>query len=313
MVSPLSILYLIFDGVILVFFILWQKISNKSFVILCDKYGNIGNQLYMSCFMIKLAEEFGALTFNFGLIHNQQYFPKPSTDIFLRYPYAKSFNSPKLQEILASSLNRISLRLLNFKLWKNIKSLDLLQNKTEKDFHEFEATIQNSDITFLRGFIHNQPYSIFRKVFSIINEYFEVSSRFHSKINEPLEKLKDCDLIVGVAIRHGDYKTWQNGKYYLTTQTYQKWMEKVESFFAKKSVGFFIASDEEQELSIFEKHNFFFRPGHPLENLYSLSKCDYLLSVPSSFAGWAHFIGETGLLSLDKNVRQLSREDFKHW
>ena len=260
--------------------------------------------------MIKWAEEFGALTFNFGLIHNQQYFTKPNNDIFMRYPYAKSFNSPKLLEILASSLNRISLRLLNFKLWKKIQSLDLLQNKTEKDFHEVEATIQNSDITFLRGFVHNQPYSIFRKVFPEIKEYFEVSSRYTSEINKPLESLKEYDILVGVAIRHGDYKIWQNGKYYLSTETYHQWMEKVENFFASKKVGFFIASDEEQDLSIFEKHNFFFRSGHPLENLYSLSKCDVLLSVPSSFAGWAHFIGKTPLLTINNNVREIQKEDF---
>jgi len=263
--------------------------------------------------MIKWAEEFGALTFNFGLIHNQQYFTKPSNDIFFRYPYRKSFNCPKLQEILASSLNRISLRFLNFKFWKNIKSLDLLHNRTDKDFGELEKIIQKNDITYLRGFIQNQPYSIFKNVFFKIIKYFEVSSRYHSKINEPLLSLKDCDLIVGVAIRHGDYKIWQNGKYYLTTETYQQWMEKVEIFFAPKNVGFFIASDEEQDLSIFEKHNSFFRSGHPLENLYSLSKCDFLLSVPSSFAGWAHFIGDIPLLKLCNDVKDLSKEDFKTW
>ena len=295
------------------FFFLCQKTSNRKILILCDKYGNIGNQLYMSCFLIKWAEEFNVLTFNFGLIHNQKYYTKPSNDIFLRYPYRKSFNSPKLQEILASSLNRISLRLLNFKFWKSIKSLDLLQNKTDKDLHELETTIQKSNITLLRGFIHNQPYSIFRKVFPKIKEYFEISSLYTPKINEPQANLKDCDVIVGVAIRHGDYKTWQKGKFFLTTEKYQQWMEKVESFFATKSVGFFIASDEEQDLSIFEKHKFFFRSGHPLENLSSLSKCDYLLSVPSSFAGWAHFIGETPLFNLDNNVRELQWLEFKKW
>ena len=295
------------------FFFLCQKTSNRKFLILCDKYGNIGNQLYMSCFLIKWAEEFNVLTFNFGLIHNQKYYTKPSNDIFLRYPYRKSFNSPKLQEILASSLNRISLRLLNFKFWKSIKSLDLLQNKTDKDFHELETTIQKSNITFLRGFIHNQPYSIFRKVFPKIKEYFEISSLYTPKINESMERLKDCDVIVGVAIRHGDYKTWQKGKFFLTTEKYQQWMEKVESFFALKNVGFFIASDEEQDLSIFGKHKFFFRSGHPLENLYSLSRCDYLLSVPSSFAGWSHFIGETPLFNLDNNVREIQWLEFKEW
>ena len=306
-------LNVIIDGFVFFVLFVWQKLSQKKFIILCDKYGNIGNQLYMSCFMIKWAQEFSALTFNFGLIHNQQYFTKPSSDIFFRYPYCHSFNSPKMQATLASSFNRISLRLLNLKFLKNIKSLDLLQLKSNKDFHELESTIQKKDITFLRGFIHDQPYSIFRKFFTKIKAYFEVSSIYTPKINEPLENLKDNDVIIGVAIRHGDYKTWENGKYYLPAKTYQKWMEKAESFFAKKSVGFFIASDEEQDLSIFEKHNFFFRSGHPLENLYSLSKCDYLLSVPSSFAGWAYFIGEKPLLKLDENVCKLSIKDFENW
>ena len=292
---------------------MWKITSGKKFVILCDKYGNIGNQLYMSCFLIKWANEFNVLTFNFGLIRNQQYFTKSTNDIFLRYPYRKSFNSPKLQKILASSLNRISLRILNRQFFQKIKSLNLLQHKTNKDFHELETNIQKNDITLLRGFIHNQTYSIFRDVFSKIKEYFDIVSHHTSKINEPMEQLNDCEVIVGVAIRHGDYKTWQNGKYYLSTETYQKWMEKAESLFAPKKVGFFIASDEEQDLSIFEKHNYFFRSVHPLENLYSLAKCDFLLSVPSSFAGWAHFIGETPLLKLDKKVCKPSINDFDNW
>ena len=301
------------DFFVFSFFFLWQKTSNRKFVILCDKYGNIGNQLYMSCFLIKWAEEFNLLAFNFGLIHNQKYYTKPGNDIFLRYPYRKSVNCTKVQEILASSLNRISLRFLKSKFLKNINSLNLLQNKTDKDFHELETSIQKNDITFLRGFIHNQPYSIFRNVFSKIKEYFEVSLRYTSDINEPLESLKEYDILVGVAIRHGDYKTWQNGKYYLSTETYHQWMEKVENFFASKKVGFFIASDEEQDLSIFEKHNFFFRSGHPLANLYTLAECNFLVSVPSSFAGWAHFIGDTPIFNLNTNVRKLSSNAFKNW
>ena len=263
--------------------------------------------------MIKWAEELGALTFNFGLIQNEKYFTKSQNDIFLRYPYKKSVKSRRIQEILASSLNRISLRFLKLKFLKNIKSLDLLQVKKDKDLYELENCLQKHGITLLRGFVHNQPYSIFRNVFSKIIKYLEVSSLYAPKINEPLENLKDCDVIVGVAIRHGDYKTWQNGKYYLSTETYQKWMEKVESFFAPRKVGFFIASDEEQDLSIFEKHHSFFRSGHPLENLYSLAKCDFLLSVPSSFAGWAYFIGETPFFKLNEKVRKLSINDFENW
>jgi hypothetical protein len=263
--------------------------------------------------MIKWAEEFGALTFNFGLINNQKYYTKPSNDILLRYPYRKSVNCTKVQEILASSLNRISLRFLKSKFLRNINSLNLLQNKTDKDFHELETSIQKNDITFLRGFILNQPYSIFRNVFSKIKEYFEVSSIYTSSINEPLESLKEYDILVGVAIRHGDYKTWQKGKYFLTTEKYQQWMEEVEKVFASSKIGFFIASDEDQDLTIFKNQNFFFRAGHPLSNLYSLSNCDYIASVPSSFAGWAHFIGQVPHLVLDEKVRKININDFQNW
>ena len=64
---------------------------------------------------------------------------------------------------------------------------------------------------------------------------------------------------------------------------------KVEGFFKARKVGFFIPSDEKQEKFIFDKLKFFLRSGHPIENLYFLSNCDFLLSVPSSSASWAHF------------------------
>ena len=304
---------ILLDMILFVFFFIWQKSGNRNFIILCDKYGNIGNQLYMSCFLIKWAEEFNILTFNFGLIHNQQYFCKPSQDLFLRYPHRKSLKSKSIQLILATSLNRISLRLLKNNCFKEIKSLDLLNIKTDRDFKALESSIQKNDITFLRGFILNQPYSIFRNVFSKIKEYFEVSSIYTSSINEPLESLKEYDILVGVAIRHGDYKTWQKGKYFLTTEKYQQWMEEVEKVFASSKIGFFIASDEDQDLTIFKNQNFFFRAGHPLSNLYSLSNCDYIASVPSSFAGWAHFIGQVPHLVLDEKVRKININDFQNW
>lgn len=301
------------DHLVFIFLFAYQKISNKSLILLCDKYGNIGNQLYMSCFLIKWAEEFNIMTFNFGLIQNQHFFTKPSNDILLRYPFKKSFKLYKLQEILASSMNRISLRFLRLKSLKNIKSLDLLNINTKHEFRELESQIQKNNITFLRGFIHNQHYSIFRSIFCKIKDYFEIYSCYENDIMEPIDHLKDCDIIVGVAIRHGDYKTWQDGKYYLAAEIYEQWMEKVVCLFKSRKVGFFIASDEEQDLSIFDKHKFFFRSGHPIENLYCLSNCDFLLSVPSSFAGWAHFIGKTPIFNLHAKVRNLSSTDFKNW
>lgn len=294
-------------------FFLWQKISNRKFLILCDTYGNIGNQLYLSCFLIKWSEQLNLLSFNFGLTNHQQYFVKTKEDLFLRYPASKSFHAKKLQKKLAFSMHRISLRLHRLKLTHGIQSIDLLCIKSESDFTDLQCRIKRKNITFIRGFIHNQPYSIFRGYFSKIQSYFEIDQDYDAEIIEPIKYLKDCDLIIGVAIRHGDYKTWQDGKFFLPVETYQKWMESVEDLFASSKIGFFIASDEEQDLNVFNKHTFYFRAGHPLSNLYCLSKCNFLISVPSSFAGWAHFIGKVPYLIINKNVKKLALNDFNSW
>ncbi|MBT3666269.1 MAG: hypothetical protein HN548_02230 [Opitutae bacterium] len=311
--AKLDMFFVFIDLVVFAFFFLWQKTSNRKFLILCDTYGNIGNQLYLSCFLIKWSEEFNLLTFNFGLIRNQHYFVKAKEDLLLRYPASKSFHAKNLQLQLAACMHRISLRLLKLKEAQGIQSIDLLEIKSESDFASLEAKIERNGLTFLRGFIHNKPYSIFRNHLPKIREYFEIAKSYDAQVMEPIEHLKCCDLIIGVAIRHGDYKTWQNGKFFLPTETYQKWMEEIEELFASSKVGFFIASDEEQDLTTFKKHTFFFRAGHPLSNLYSLSKCDFLVSVPSSFAGWAHFIGEVPYLAIDKKVRKVTAHDFKSW
>ena len=306
-------LNLIIDAIVLTIFWFWQKASKRKIIILADIYGNIGNQLYLSCFLIKWYEEFNISSFNFGFIRNQHYFENTKKDFLLRYPISKSFYNKNLQLQLVACINRISLRLLRFKLIKGFQSIDLLEIKSETDFISLENKIQQNQLTFLRGFIHNQPYSIFRDHLAKIRSFFKITKNFQPEVVEPFNRLKNCDLIIGVAIRHGDYKIWQNGKYFLPTRTYQEWMKKIEELFVSSKIGFFIASDEEQDVTIFQKHTFFFRAGHPLSNLYSLSKCNFLISVQSSFAGWAHFIGEVPYLVIDKNVRKLSINDFKSW
>ena len=40
------------DLILLSIFIFWQQIDGRRFIILSNKYGNIGNQLYMTCFLV---------------------------------------------------------------------------------------------------------------------------------------------------------------------------------------------------------------------------------------------------------------------
>ena len=305
---------LLLDIIVFGFLILWREVDGRKFIILSNRYGNIGNQLYMTCFLIHWAKKYKALTFNFGLIGNDVYFENTKNNLFLNYPTKKWILKFKnLKRFLSDSIDRISLRLINFQKIINSFGIDLIEIKPDSKCCDIERRILKTKILFLRDFIHEVPYSYFGGSFNDISTYLSPASCYQNSIDQPIHYLSACDIKIGVIIRHGDYRKWKNGEFFLKTKVYQKWMVEAEKLFSPKKVGFFIASDEQQDLSIFQKNIFYFRCGHAISNLYSLAKCDYLMTVPSSFSGWAHFIGKVPCLVLDRRIRTINLNDFKNW
>ena len=97
--------------------------------------------------------------------------------------------------------------------------------------------------------------------------------------------------MLGIVIRQGDFKSWQGGKFYFSTQEYVQFMDACVEYLPDKNIGFFIASDEDQDPDHFEAHQHFFRSGHPIENLYTLAACDGMIAAESSFTGWSQYYG----------------------
>ena len=309
-----KILQLIKDFTFLFFLIFWQEFDGRKFIVLSNRYGNIGNQLYMTCFLIHWARIHNVLTFNFGLIGNDHYFKNTKHNLFLNYPCNRSFYSfPKLKYFISKSIDRISLRLSKHNRLQKLFCLNIIEFTSDSKLKDITNKILTNRILFLRNFIHEVPYSYFKESFDSISSYLEPLSKFGRSIQEPIDKLSNSEIIIGIVIRHGDYKHWKNGKYFLETSIYHRWMIESEKLFSPKKVGFFVASDEQQDLSIFSNQNIVFRLGNPIPNLYSLANCDFMISVPSSFAGWSHFIGKVPCLTIDNNVRRIKITDFKNW
>lgn len=309
----IKLITLFTDVIVFSYFLLWRTLVSKKLIILSNRYGNIGNQLYMSGFLVNWSYAFNALTINYGLVGYQNCFQHLRNDFLIRFPSCKDINHPLsniLLKIFSQSANRISLRFINSKIF-SIYSHDLLTINTDIDYQTTLRKILKANIIFVRGFIRHRSYNDIIDFHSIIKKHYKPASELQNKITEPIKKLSQSDVIIGVAIRQGDYRNWKDGRYFIETKTYIRWMIEIKKFFKNESVGFFIASDEKQDLSLFSGLNYFFRKGHPISNLYSLSLCDYVISVPSSFVGWAHFIGKIPCLTLDKKVREIEINDFK--
>ena len=307
-------IHLLGDLFLLSILIFWQIIDGRRFIILSNRYGNIGNQLYMTCFLVHWAKTYNVLTFNNGLIGNDHYFKNTKYNLFLNYPFKRSFFSfSKLKNIISKSIDRISIRLPKDSTLQKLLSLKKIEIKSDSKLQDITNNILKNRILFLRDFIHDVSYSYFKDSFDSISSYLHPLSKFDKTIREPINKLSDNEILIGVVIRHGDYRYWKNGKYFLETSIYHRWMIESEKLFSPKKIGFFIASDERQDLSIFSNQNIFFRSGNPVSNLYSLANCDYLITVPSSFAGWAHFIGKVPCLVINENITNITVNDFKNW
>ena len=119
-------------------------------------------------------------------------------------------------------------------------------------------------------------------------------------------------LIIGVHIRYGDYRTYNNGQYFYTIPQYQAIMESVRSLFPNKQIAFFIACNEKIDLISFTNINCYSIPGSSsVKDLYGLSKCDYIIGPPSTFSGWASLVGNVPIYFIENPLEKVNLYSFK--
>lgn len=213
----------------------------------------------------------------------------------------------------------------------------------DNDFRHFKNLLNESNFYFPFKFLNskNKAHNRFIRAIQILikNKHYDLSKIFpakfiygwenkreindgaqHSelkKIFEPdiLFEIKNlfqinrnrCDIIIGIHIRRGDYKSWQNGKYYYDFQDYVEILTRLSGIFKGKKVKFFIASDEKIDDETFKGIDYFTSEGAVIEDLYSLSLCDYIVGPPSSFSQWAAFYNEVPYCC----IKQKNQLDFK--
>lgn len=128
-----------------------------------------------------------------------------------------------------------------------------------------------------------------------------------------VEMRQTADIIVGVHIRRGDYATWNDGRFFYSLEEYHQFMLRVKEFYKDQKVSFFISSNENFSLNIFEEchcRRFGKEPSGAILDLYTLSLCDRIIGPFSSYSRWASFIGEVPLCFLESKEQQFKEDSF---
>jgi hypothetical protein len=134
-----------------------------------------------------------------------------------------------------------------------------------------------------------------KSAFNLRDKHFRPSREFTSRLR------KKYKTIIGVNIRQTDYKDYQNGRFYYSTDQYLSWIKKLNDRY--DDAGFIIASDEDQEMDNFPE-NCYLSPGnrrfggHFLTDWGALSQCDIIACPPSTFSYTAGFLGDCRFIPL---------------
>ncbi len=280
--------------------------------------------------LISYSIESGRKFINLGLSEYAPLFPATSNDLLCRYPVVKRSFLPRTH-FFRESVRRYSemiyyilLRLQNvlpgLKLVFTIQSgYETTLNKSINEQNrliallesgEFSEEMERYSIIISRGPLV-RTVSLLSKHAESVREYFKPTEQCLLKVNELLGKYRDDKrIIIGVHIRRKDYRRFEGGRYFYPLSTYHDVMKMAETLFDTDRPVFFVCSDESISADDFPGTETVIGTGMLMEDMYSLSACDYLIGPPSTFSGWASFYGKVPRYTIKDPVKDFSLWDF---
>ncbi len=219
---------------------------------------------------------------------------------------------PVVQKELLENLNLISDEMIDVKFYYN-SILELISKIVSKFFCKDRIRIPGSKTVVYTDWISFARPELLKKHYTQIKKYFDFTDSFKTNCRNKLpKKNNEEELLIAVHLRMGDYKEWNDGKYYYNVDTF---IQQMNSFYVEnQQVCFVIFSNEIIDRSQFEKlpYRVKFMNGSVQEDLCCMSLCDYIIGPPSTYSAWAGYIGNKKLIWMKEKNYVYKLEEFKN-
>ena len=297
--------------------------EQKLFIITL-RCGRLANRLIIFATVIAFVEEHRYRVANFTFHSYADMFEIVRRDIYCRYPVAKRRSWMDVVPGVAATLRRSRIfyhltRLAtvfneHFPVFggkiatlRGIKG----QRSTALDDPAIQEKIRRARVVFIYGWGFRAT-GLVQKHADKIRHYFRPIESLERASGEAVERLRHgVNSVIGVHIRHGDYRHWKRGKYFFPIPRYAEWMREMATQFPDQKVAFLVCSDELRNPAEFPGLSVGFGAGSPVADLYALSKCDYILGPVSTFSQWASFYGKKPMFHLHSSDAQIRLEQFQ--
>jgi len=276
--------------------LLISHILDKKIFVIARPYGRWGNRLMLFSYIQCWAKKNDCIVFN------------PSFEEYASH--FKNFQSNKVAWIpenktiifIFSMVSKLTVQALIRSTYRKYILPKLLKIDLENDHENCSEELIIKKLNHFRiilfyGFLFGKrDFEIIRQERQQLRLLFQMNEEISLEYQLLRRKIKS-NKIIGVCMRQGDYKDYNNGKYYLTDKDYLFLISKLKKLFSA-SFDIFVAC-EENKINM-NSNGFYISFGNPALNLYTLSNCDLLIGPPSTFMTWAAFLNDTPVCYIDK-------------
>lgn len=242
--------------------------------VIYDAYGQMCNRFWQYADQVAWAMKHREKVFSLFWDSNLDDFDRLRNNPYISFPLYVNF----LQKgCIGGFYQRLLHKLLHNKSVQRLFALPFFYKR---------GFVAGKDIMFADNHYHevwNEEKSLFAPNRDIVERVDGCFDRFRREASSK---------IVGVHIRKGDYKRFFDGKFYYDDEEYADFMCQMIQLLGDDTL-FFIASNEKVNMECFSRfHIIDIHNTKPSEDLYALSKCDYIMGPFSTFSAWASFWGD---------------------
>lgn len=282
-------------------------------LVVVEDGGGLANRLFVFANTIATGQMTGHRVINPAFRGWAGSFEGTAGDAMSTYPRRKRpvFGGPLCARI-AASLSYRTCTILGSSGHGPVRATTLIWPRhCDLDTPEEVADIRRRRLVLLKGWLFRNRTGIERHA-AAIRRFFQPIPAIRSEADRVVEGARAArDLLVGVHVRHGDYREFMGGKYFYPFATYVDLMRCVAAMVAPRRAAFLVCSDAEQDASLASDLAVTLSTMGPVHDLWALSRCDLLMGPPSTFSEWAAFVGESPLWQIDDPDRSPDRESFR--
>jgi len=143
--------------------------------------------------------------------------------------------------------------------------------------------------------------------------------RFSDPIHKEVDKFERKEIggtdsqKIGFHIRRGDFREYEGGRYFLEDAAWLDLIEEIrnEISAAGKQFTGILFSNEDIDGLLGSSNDLVAGPGGLYTDMEMMSRCDRLVAPPSTFSGWASFLGRVPALKVERNGSPYDPEMFR--